>query len=242
MSERLFFRYSSKESFLHRHDPRFKFIELIIWSILSLNSDPATLAVTIIILIIFFIAGKAGLKQILKPLLFWLSMSVFIVFFSAASGEGTLNGILKTARLFTALIAGQLLISTTAPSEITEAVKHLLFFLPGKWKGSIALSITLTISFIPQVMDNASRVKDAALSRALDSRGFMFRKLISIAMPLAETTLINAETTADALISRCYTYDATPAEFKIKFSDFLIFSAAAVIPSAVFIIRKIFFQ
>ena len=122
------------------------------------------------------------------------------------------------------LLAGQLLAATTDPGDLAGAVRSLTGFLPSRWSASLAMAISLTISFIPRIMDEAATIRDAAMSRGLGLRRSILRRAVSLALPMAEATLRRADITTDALISRSYTENPTPPDLKIQHDRMSCFS------------------
>lgn len=247
MKEVGFLHYIPKESLIHRHDPRLKLLELIIWSAAALTGSPITLGIAGLIQAFFHLLAKSSIRRLLRPLMFWLIMALVIIGGSALSVPeppvvlfgwtspfglaGITAGGLRALRLLVALLAGQLLVGTTDLAELAEAVRRLLFFLPLAWRGLLAASISLTVTFIPRIMDEAAAVSEAALSRGLAQRRSFFRRVLILARPLAENTLHRAELTTEALLSRSFTPQPTALRLHITSRDGLLF-AVSVMPLA----------
>ncbi|OQX29931.1 MAG: hypothetical protein B0D92_01085 [Spirochaeta sp. LUC14_002_19_P3] len=255
MREVDFLHYRPGSSIIHRHDPRFKLLELIIFSAVALAGSPLSLALSGALLAAFHCLAGTSLRGLRKPLLFWLAMALLIagaaalaepeppvVLFGWMSPFGITGleaGGLRALRLLAVLLAGQLLASTTDPVELAEALKRLLFFLPPAWRGLLAASIGLTVTFIPQVLDEAAAVSDAALSRGLAERRSIFRRVLILARPLAENTLRRAELIADAMLSRSFTPQPTPLQLPMHGRDWLLF-AVSLMPLAAELGQKYF--
>lgn len=253
MREVNFLHYSPGSSIIHHHDPRFKLLELIIWSAAALAGSLLILVLTGTLLVFFHLLARSSFRSLLKPLLFWVVMALAIVGAASLSDPeppvvlfgwispfgltGLEAGGLRALRLLAVLLAGQLLASTTDPGELAEAVKRLLFFLPPDWRGLLAASISLTLTFIPQVLNEAAAVSNAALSRGLAERRSFFRRALILARPLAENTLHRAELTAEAMLSRNFTPQPTALQLKIRGKEWLLF-AVSTIPLAAGLYQK----
>ncbi len=245
MREAVFLHYQPGNTPYHNHDARLKILELVIWSMFALLGNTTVLAVVFIQLAVLATVSSLRLKPFRKALLFWLIMSLSIIVFSGLgkSGnhlqmdsvtiplnkDGVIQGAVQSARLLTVMLAGQIFASCTDPSDMAEALRRITFFLPKKWSGALAASVSLTISFIPRILDQAAAVNDAALSRALGERRSIFRRALSLGLPLADATLQKADITSEALISRCYTAESTPLDLKISIKDG-IFTLVCIIP------------
>jgi energy-coupling factor transporter transmembrane protein EcfT len=214
-----------------------KLLELSLWSIIALSSPPAVMGLAAVILIILLGISGTRISRLKKPLLFWSVMALTITITAGLSGaaagieisgrvlpfsrEGLYSGMLRSARLLTVLMAGQLLSATTDPADLSAAVRKILFFLPSSWSSAMAAAISLTLAFIPQILDEAGIIRDAAFSRALGSRRSPLRRSVSLGLPLAEATLRRADSTTEALLSRCYSENPTPPELRLKIADIL---------------------
>ena len=248
MKELEFLHYRPGFSVWHRHDPRLKLAELAAWSILALAGSPWTLAAVGVILVAFHAAAGTPLRRMRRPLLFWTAMAAAIV---TASGfaepappltvgnlalpvgkAGLVTGALRAGRLLAVLLAGQLLASATDPAELAGAVRKITAFLPKRWSGALASALTLTLSFLPLILDEAATVRDAAVSRGLRNRRSIFRRASALALPMAEAALRRADLTTDALLSRCITDDPTEPDLFLRPSDALIFAMATAPPFA----------
>lgn len=249
MKELEFLHYRPGNTVWHRHDPRLKLAELAAWSILALAGNERVLAAIGIILTFFHIMAKTSLRRMRRPLFFWTFMAAAIILaagFAEASPalsiggyrlpigkKGLLTGTLRAGRLLAVLLAGQLLASGTDPADLAGAVRKMLFFLPKQWTGAIASSLMLTISFIPLIMDETVSIRDAAMSRGLQSRKSIFRRAAVLALPMAESALKRSDITSEALISRCFTEDPTEPNLIFHPGDWLILLVALAPPIAV---------
>ena len=130
--------------------------------------------------------------------------------------------------------------STTYPGDLAEALRRLTVFLPRSWSGALATAVSLTISFIPQLMDEALAVRDAALGRGLGQRRSMFRRALSVGLPLAEATLRRADLTAEAILSRCYTPEPSVTIPEIGIIDILLVLASVLPSCSVYLMETVF--
>ena len=235
MSEIEFLHFQPGNSLWHRHDPRLKLLEISIWSILALSAPPIVMGlITLIIAILLGISGTR-ISRMKKPLFFWLIMALTITISAGLNGgwpfsrSGLTSGAIRSARLLSVLMAGQLLSSTTDPSDLAAAIRKILFFLPSSWAASISSAISLTLAFIPRILDETALIRDAAFSRGLGNRRSPLKRALSLGLPMAEATLRRADITTEALLSRCICENPTGPELHLNFQDVLI-SLAVIIP------------
>ncbi len=252
MKELEFLHYRPGSSLWHRHDPRLKLLELAFWSVLALAADPLVMATIAIILVVLHGASGTRVRQMRKPLMFWFVMALAIVVTAGLSDKtaplivagralplgrtGLISGALRAARLLTILLAGQLLAATTDPADLAGAVRKVTFFLPPSWSGTLATAISLTLAFIPQILDEAATIRDAAFSRGLGGRRSVFRRALTLGLPMAEATIRRADVTTEALLSRCYTHNPSSPDLKIKPFDVTLTMLVVFPPAAVTLI------
>ncbi len=249
MREVHFFHYFTGRSLWHRHDPRFKLLELALWSIAALTGAPALLVIIGIQLVVFHAMARSRIRRFRRPFLFWLAVAlamgvgsglaeaqpplIFFGWISPFGTQGLAHGLLKALRLLLMLTAGQLLASTTDPGDMAAAIRRIMFFLPNSWSGPLAMAAALCIGFIPCLLDEAASVSDAAVSRGIESRRSIFSRALCLGLPLSEATIRRAEITADAMISRCYRPDATPLPLTVRRWDWALI-AGCVLPLAAY--------
>ena len=227
-----FLHYHPGSGLWHTHDPRLKLLELCLWSILALTAPNIVLALIIPELLILLGISDVRIRRMKKPLLFWTLMAAAIIIFSWLSlgTPGIMTGVMRSLRLLAVLLASQLLIATTDPGDFADTIRSLLGFLPASFTGALATAMSLTISFIPGILDVGINVRDTAMSRGLGLRKSIFRRALSLAMPMAAATLRRAHITCDALLSRAYTDNPTPAGLRIRPVDIGLFLAVILPP------------
>lgn len=235
MKELDFLHFKPGSSIWHRHDPRLKLLEIILWSVLALASAPLVMGCIALILITLLRVSDVGLKRMRKPLMFWAIMAIAIILSAGLSDRtnplsfdglvlpfgrnGLISGSLRAARLLTVLLAGQLLTATTDPADLAGAVRKLTGFLPSSWSGTLATAISLTLAFIPQIMDEAATVRDAAFSRGLGGHRSILRRALALGLPVADATIRRADLSSEALLSRCYTDTPTAPDIQLRSFD-----------------------
>ncbi len=240
MREIDFLHYIPGNSLWHKHDPRFKLMEMIFWTVSALMGSIPTLITTGMILTLIHGLAGSRIRIFRKPLCFWMIMSLAIL---AAGGlaepqppfiifhwptpfgiPGLVTGGLRSLRLLVVLMAGQLLTATTDPADLADAVRRSFFFLPRSWSGVLATAITLTLTSIPRLLSSAAMIQDAAFSRGLGERKSIFRRALYLSLPLTTETLHRADLITEALLARCFTSNPTPTILHVKSEDWLLIS------------------
>lgn len=242
MIEASFLHYRPGNTAWHRHDPRLKFIELMATGIIALSGPPAVIALLGITILVLHVVARTRWRSMKRPLFAWLVLAALMVLALGMGGgetstrillwnrDGMIAGALRAARLLVVLLAGQLFASTTNPADVSGALRSLLFLLPRRFSGRVATAVSLTLAFVPLLLDEARTVGEAAASRGSGSRRNPLVRVGSLAGPLLGGLLRRVDLVADALLSRGYVDDPTPPNFRMRWRD-VGQSAIVLVPS-----------
>jgi energy-coupling factor transport system permease protein len=201
---------------------------------------------------------RLALKN-LKPFL-WLFILTFVLhgFFSEGkiiwrvpyikatiTDEGILTGLFYTFRIAILIILANLLTLTTSPMSLTDAIGR--FLSPWKRLGlpahEIALMISISLRFIPILLDETERIKRAQISRGIHFNGNIIHKLrcvIPIIIPLFLSAFRRANDLALAMDARCYHGDQGRTSYyclKFQLSDIVAFLSVIILIVPVVIFR-----
>lgn len=221
-------QYFPGNSLLHKLDPRMKIIISVIYiTAIFMASDiyvlSAVFAVNIIIIFLSGIPFSVILKA-LKPLIF-IIVFTFAVHIFMTSGEHLLfeAGFLKiysdsviyalfvVVRIISLVSSTSVFITyTTSPATLTDAIERLLSPLK-KIKIPVhefALIMTITLRFIPALIDETEKIINAQKARGADfySGNILKRAkaLIPVLIPLIVSAFRRADELATAMECRCY--------------------------------------
>ncbi len=234
------------DSVIHRLDPRIKLISsaLFLGVIFWIRSY---LALT---LLLGFVISCAFISQVPFKKYMKLNRSIMIVSFFTAlinlffeaetiflkSGEFLItpqsfkNSIVVFMRLISLVLMSSLTMFTTSPSDISCALESLLN--PLKYLGinvqEIAITITISLRFIPTLFEETDKVITAQRSRGADFKSKNIVKKIkafsAVLIPIFISSFKKANDLATAMESRCYDSSRSRTKYKelhIKFSDIL---------------------
>lgn len=219
-------RYVPGESLLHRLDPRakllamFAFIMVIFWANnLVTNLLVLVFVVSLVILsqirLTYFIQG---ILPMLGLILFTTSFQLFFtpgeplvkLWFLQVTDRGLSQALIICARFFFIIIFSTLLTLTTTPLSLSDAVEALLrplkpFKVPAH---EIGLMLSLSLRFVPTLMDDTTRIMTAQRARGVDfDEGNIIQKIksvIPILIPLFAASFKRAENLAIAMEARGY--------------------------------------
>lgn len=248
-------QYYPGRSFLHALDPRSKFLaSLILMACLlfahGIGSMTLHLALCALIWSLSGIPAKVILGS-LRPF-FWIVAIVAVVQLFTSGGrvlftlpvvgweihaDGFVNAFVYSMRLLLLVALSTTLTMTTQPVDLTDGLERLMsplrrLRLPVR---EIALMVTLSLRFIPILIREAERVRNAQLSRGVSLEGSFIRRLeavVPMILPLFLTAMQKAEDLAVAMEARAFsgTEQRTSfSELTIAGRDYLALAASTAI-------------
>ena len=258
-------RYVPLDSRIHRIDPRFKIITMLILMTAVFLADFYGYAILFVVLATAILMAKLSFKFILKSMKPMMFMLVFLFIINTLLlREGTIvlqigsfkiysKAVIQTlfivGRLVLMIMVTTLLTATTAPLDLTLGIEDLLsplrrFKVPAH---EIAMMISIVFRFIPTLIDDTQRIMQAQSSRGVDlDEGKLTEKvsgIISMIIPLFVSSFQRAEDLADAMEARGYYPGKERTRYKqlkIRVSDYVaLFICIAVLVAVVMVKRFI---
>lgn len=219
MAELTGFGYRAGRSILHRLDPRFKLLFLILTTLASLRAGAWGMLI--------MTGGLWGLlwEIAMTPAAIWKELRYFILLlgmvfaaralsapgepflslkFVTVTYEGLFDGALVCWRLLLIVLLGLGVTATTRPAEIRAAVEWALKplpFIPAKRVGTM---MGLTLRFIPVILNQAREMAEAQRARGVENRRNPAVRLLKLGLPLIRRTFESADRLVIAMESRCY--------------------------------------
>lgn len=222
-----FGQYYPANSFLHKMDARIKIVLCLLFMVgIFFVTSFVGFAFITLFLILAVGLSRVPLKSILKSIkgiIFLLALTAVLNVFFTKKGEilwqwwkieiydeGVKYAAKMLLRLTYLVIGSSLLTLTTTPVDLTHAIESLL--KPLKLikfpVHELALIMSLTLSFIPSLMEETDRIIRAQKARGadFDTGGIIKRAkaFIPILIPLLVGGFRRAEELANAMNSRCY--------------------------------------
>lgn len=227
LEKMIFGRYIPGNSFVHKLDPRSKlsFVFLFIIGVFLANNT-ATYAVLLGFTLLVILSSRIRLYFLfngLKPILFLIIFTLLMHIFFTKEGallvdwkfikiyeEGLRQGIFISIRFLVLVLLTSILTLTTSPISITDGMEDLL----GPFKRiklpvhELALMMSISLRFIPTLMDETDKILKAQLARGSDiSTGSIkqrIRAVIPLLVPLFVSAFKRAEDLAVAMEVRGY--------------------------------------
>ncbi|WP_101846981.1 energy-coupling factor transporter transmembrane protein EcfT [Halobacillus sp. Marseille-P3879] len=211
-------QYIPGRSVVHRLDPRTKIAIIFLFVVIVFFAN----SVMSYGLLTLFSVGSAFATRIkvryilkgLKPVWFLIAFTFLLHLFVTREGEviatiagwdlyreAVLQGATISLRFFLLIMVTSLLTLTTTPIEITDAIEHLL----GPLKKvrfpvhELALMMSISLRFIPTLMQETEKISKAQASRGVDFRTGSFKDRIKAIIPLLVPLFVSAFKRAEEL-------------------------------------------
>ncbi len=215
-------------SLLHRTDPRFKIIILVVFlvTVLCASSTAAFCVIPVLtlgLLVLSRISFRILFKSV-KPLVFILIFTMVINLFFVKGDtllvhlgfikiykEGIVNSVMLMLRLICLVMGSSVLLSyTTSPLDMTDGLERVLS--PLKYikvpVHDFAMIMTIALRFIPTLVEETDKIISAQKARGVsfDTGNIMKRvkALIPILIPLFYSAIRRALELAEAMECRLY--------------------------------------
>lgn len=231
-------KYVPGDSLIHNLDTKTKLLISLVVTILTFSvSNPIALSLILISCIFAIFMSKISVSKIIKSNIIILSISVFTTFLNlffeaqskfVTSGHFSVtpksirNSTVLFLRLISLIFMSSLLMFTTSGNQISNSIEKILKPLNriGLNSRDIALTITITLRFLPIIFEEAKKILDAQKSRGANFKNKNIfnniKSILSILIPLIVSSINRADDLAMALESRCYDSNREHTNFKIN--------------------------
>lgn len=220
-------RYLQGDSFIHRLDPRTKFLATFLFIIIVfLANNWLTYFILAIFTMIALLASKIPMSFFwngVKPLLWVILFTVVLQMVFTTGGDvyvewafikitsyGVINAIFIFLRFMFIIFISTLMTLTTPPLQIADAMESIMKPLGkiGVPVHEITLMLSIALRFVPTLMDEAQKIMNAQRARGVDfGEGNLFEQMkaiIPILIPLFVSSFNRAEDLATAMEARGY--------------------------------------
>lgn len=222
-----FGQYYPAKSFIHKMDARIKIVLSLLYMVgIFFIQSFFGFGVIFVFLALMIIASRVPFKSVvksIKPILILLVFTTILNLFFVSSGDvlvewwifrityyGLISAGKMILRLLLLVMGASILTLTTTPVDLTHAIEKLLkplnvIHFPVH---ELALIMSITLRFIPSLMDETDRIIRAQKARGADfESGNIFKRakaFIPILIPLLIGAFKRADELAIAMDSRCY--------------------------------------
>lgn len=253
-------KYVESDSPVHRLDPRTKFLGTVILMTAVLVADGFAPLLAFSAFLVFTVAlsklPAAMIVRNLRPFvwLFFFTLAMHALLTpgsilvelplgeAAISREGLSRGAFFTLRLSLVVTTAAVMTLTTAPVELTDGLERLMnpLRVVGFPAHEMAMLVTISLRFVPVLIEEAERLHKAQLARGADFGGNPIRRvrrLVPLLVPLFISAFGRADRLALAMESRCYRGGIERTNYReLRFHQGDVRAAVAVIAVASFLI------
>lgn len=225
-------QYLPGKSIVHGMDPRVKITLLFFYivAVFLFNSNASYALLTAMALGIILLS-QVPLMMVLKsirPIIFLVLFTLLFHTLSIGSTAGPdqgdilwqggmfvistgsiVKGVLYSLRFILLITCSSILMFTTSPLMLTDALEDLLSPLKriGFPAHELAMMMTIAMRFIPTLMEETDKIMKAQQARGVDFDGNILKRmkqLIPILVPLFISAFRRADDLAMAMEARCY--------------------------------------
>lgn len=231
-------RYYSVDSPIHRLDPRLKIIAAVAYMVSCLVvSNVPTLVLAALMAVAVTACARVPLGRLLEQIrpvtYFLLITSLFNLFFVhtgvvlIAAGPVVITtdsvsaAVFYTLRFLLLLLMGSLIMLTTQPMALTDAVEKLFSPLErlGVPVSQTTLILSIALRFVPVLSQDAQNIVVAQTARGarLEGKGALAyaRACLPLMVPLFASAVRHADNLGRAMDARCYTGGAGRTHYHV---------------------------
>ncbi len=216
-------------SSLHCLDTRCKFFLVCMMSLSILNAGFSACFICLLVLFFFLRQIRLPMGQVLKQLRYFIVFLIFILLaraltipgdplFSAyeltISAQGLHQGGLVALRFFLVMVTGLIFSATTRSASLKNAAQWYLKPIPFVPEKRVAVMISLSLSFLPLILQQAQETRNAINSRCGNLEKNPVKRFVRLTLPLLKKTFLSADHLILAMEARCYSEERTDPEFE----------------------------
>ena len=218
MEKMIFGRFIPGTSLIHRLDPRAKILFVFLFiAIVFVANNALTYALLLVFTLLIVFLSKIRLYFLingLKPVFILLIFTFFLHLFFTKEGdllfsfgfieifeEGLRQGIFISIRFLVLVFITSILTLTTSPISITDGIEILL----GPFKRlklpvhELALMMSISLRFIPTLMDETGKILKAQMARGSDIGSGPVKERVKAVVPLLIPLFVSAFKRAEDL-------------------------------------------
>ena len=244
MAELTLWAYRPGNSLLHRLDPRFGLLMLILLSLTALRTGPPGLLVFTIGCIAMIMHLGIGFRHVICDLRYAAVLLLFIVaarglvttgeplltlFGLTLTREGLLTGGLIAWRLLIIILFGAIFMLSARPSGIRSAIEWYLTPVPLIPQARVGMMLGLLLRFIPVIFRQSSEISDAQRARGVKNVKNPIRRLKLLVIPLLRKVFLTADDLSIAMVARGYCEDRTAPMLRASPADWCALTGCILI-------------
>jgi energy-coupling factor transporter transmembrane protein EcfT len=204
MAEVAFLHYRPGNSLIHRLPGWGKLLSMLALSLLIGYAPKEILLLTCILLLLGSVTVKPPFLKMKGALLFAFMMAGLLVWSDFRQNKSEMEAFIRGSRFILIFWTGIIFTTCAHPAEIGEAFATLTRWIPFFPSEKLQTHITLTLTFLPLLLDESATVDRAARSRCFYRRKNPLLRLRFRVEPLIEGVFRKSDHISQAMSARCY--------------------------------------
>ena len=219
--------YIPGSSISHKLDPRTKILSVLFLSFIVVRGDWFTLLIVGALLLALTAASRLSPRALItafKPVVYLFAVFFLLHLFLtegvpippfplgplSASFEGLNKGLFLVSQFGLLIWAAFILTSSTLPTDLICGMERLLrpFRKIGIPSHDVAIMISLALRFVPTLVNEMARVKEAQMARGANfdrgSPARRIRRIATLVLPVTTNLIRNVDALAEAMEARGY--------------------------------------
>ncbi|MEW5817351.1 MAG: energy-coupling factor transporter transmembrane component T [Spirochaetota bacterium] len=229
MVEINFFHYIPGTTSIHQADPRLKIVFLILISAVVFVSELEGLIILTCTVAFALFHIRVSAKILLKEMIPFYCLLILIMVSKGFTARGLLSGSMYCWRLVLVILYAFLFTATTLLTELRAAIIWFLKPFPFVPEGKIAMLVSVCISMVPLIFDQAQVISRAQKSRCSEKIINPAAKIRFFMVLLIINTFQRAGETALALEARVLTDHRSELKLKMGRKDLVVFLPSGII-------------
>lgn len=214
-------KYYMGNSIIHKLNPLFKIILLILILIMTMLSNSVKdILLVSSYLILLIILSKINIKIYLINILNIKVLLIFLLLISFIFNSSILYTVITIYKIIAIIIASLILTLTTPPTEITYGLEKILYPFNKLLKTKeIAISLMLALRFIPSITNQSERIIKAISVRGVDFNKNIIEKVKNISIllvPIFTLSIKKADYISDIMNIRLYNYSENRTNYRMN--------------------------
>jgi energy-coupling factor transporter transmembrane protein EcfT len=219
---RVTFAFGGRPSPARGWDIRFRVAAVVALGLGTLNAGPAGLGLLTGVLALLLALARTRWGEVVRILGGFLPFLLFFFVlgwaFEPTAAQAAFLG-LQSWRLALLLVSGHFLFLTATPGDVTEGLRWYLGWLGSRRAWAAASMASWALASVPEVLDQAAGLGEAAALRGLEARRRPVRTLGLLTLGLLVRTFSRSSDLADALAARGFGDAVPPLALRARWSD-----------------------
>jgi|GEM_PF-7040386 len=198
-------RFVNRKTFIHSLNALDKLLTLFMFAFISLITKSIYIHILLMCFLILLIGlCKISIKEYFKALKYFLYLLIGIFLINLLFNINIIENITSLLKIIELVIYTSIITMTTKENEIMYSIDTLLKPFDIFKKNKVGLIFSLTLKFIPVVIDQINSIIKNLLSKGINIKKNKMLVLKSIIVPSLKSSIKKADNLAESLEVRLY--------------------------------------